>query len=168
MYFHCCNYVGFLYPRSPEGEGGYTVLLLSAGPSQDIFRRIFLSNYRCQKSDIWSQASYRYAILWVAFLNPSDSYFLFADSKCITIILSGSTYSSQNVRQMSDKFESQHSLSLTIWSDILVLVGNFGRTWEWILKDFFLHFSRWICQTFCDRCVFVSVLSFRCVECAGT
>ena len=31
-----------------------------------------------------------------------------------TIILSGPTYSSQNVRQMSDKFESQHSLSLTI------------------------------------------------------
>jgi hypothetical protein len=31
------------------------------------------------KSDIWSQASYRYPILWEAFLNPSDSYFLFAD-----------------------------------------------------------------------------------------
>jgi hypothetical protein len=45
---------------------------------QDIFRRIFLSNYRWQKSDIWSQASYRYAILWEAFLDPSDSYFLFA------------------------------------------------------------------------------------------
>jgi hypothetical protein len=70
--------------------------------------------------------------------------------------------------KMSDKFESQHSLSLTIWSDILVLVWHFGWTWEWILKDFFLHFSRWICQTFCDRCIFVSVLSFRCVECAGT
>jgi hypothetical protein len=85
-----------------------------------------------------------------------------------TVILSGPTYSSQNVWQMSDKFESQHSLSPTIWSDILVLVGHFGRTWEWILKDFFLHFPRWICQTFCDRCVFVSVLSFRCVECAGS
>ena len=31
-----------LYPRSPKGEGGYTVLPLSV---QDIFRRIFLSNY---------------------------------------------------------------------------------------------------------------------------
>jgi hypothetical protein len=30
-------------------------------------------------SYIWSQASYRYTILWVAFLDPSDSYFLFAD-----------------------------------------------------------------------------------------
>ena len=44
-----------------------------------IFRHIFLSNYWWQESDIWSQASYRYAILWEAFLNPSDSYFLFAD-----------------------------------------------------------------------------------------
>ena len=59
-----------------------------------------------------------------------------------TIKLSGPTYSSQNVRQMSDKFESQHSLSPTIWSDILVSVGHFGlgRTWEWILKDFFFTF----------------------------
>jgi hypothetical protein len=46
---------------------------------QDIFRRIFLSNCWWQKSDIWSQASYRYTILWEAFLDPSDSYFLFAD-----------------------------------------------------------------------------------------
>ena len=41
-----------------------------------------------------------------------------------TIIISGPTYSSQNVRQMCDKFESQHSLSPTIWSDIMVLVGR--------------------------------------------
>jgi hypothetical protein len=44
-----------------------------------IFRHIFLSNYWWQESDIWSQASYRYAILWEVFLDPSDSYFLFAD-----------------------------------------------------------------------------------------
>ena len=44
-----------------------------------IFRHIFLSNYWWQESDIWSQASYRYAILWGAFLDSSDSYFLFAD-----------------------------------------------------------------------------------------
>jgi hypothetical protein len=37
-----------------------------------IFRRIFLSNYWWQESDIWSQASYRYTILWVAFLYSSD------------------------------------------------------------------------------------------------
>jgi hypothetical protein len=39
----------------------------------------FLSNYWWQKSDIWSQASYRYAILWEVILDPSDSCFLFAD-----------------------------------------------------------------------------------------
>jgi hypothetical protein len=44
-----------------------------------IFRHIFLSNYWWQRSDIWSQASYRYLISWEAFFNPSDSYFLFAD-----------------------------------------------------------------------------------------
>ena len=44
-----------------------------------IFRCIFLSNYWCQISDIWSQASYRYPILWEAFLDPWDSCFLFAD-----------------------------------------------------------------------------------------
>jgi hypothetical protein len=64
-------------PPHPGGGGVYTVLPLSS--VQDIFRRIFLSNYQWQKSDIWSQASYRYAILWVAFLDPSDSYFLFAE-----------------------------------------------------------------------------------------
>jgi hypothetical protein len=43
-----------------------------------IFHLIFLSNYWWQESDIWSQASYWYAILWEVFLDPSDSYFLFA------------------------------------------------------------------------------------------
>ena len=56
----------------PQPRGGYTILPLSV---QDIF----LSNYWWQKSDIWSQASYRYPILWKAFFDPSDSYFLFAD-----------------------------------------------------------------------------------------
>jgi hypothetical protein len=44
-----------------------------------IFHHVFLSNYWWQRSDIWSQASYRYPILWEAFLDPSDSCFLFAD-----------------------------------------------------------------------------------------
>jgi hypothetical protein len=67
-------------PPLPEGWGGYTVLPLSVLLSvQDIFRRIFLSNCWWQKSDIWSQALYRYPISWEAFLDPSDSYFLFAN-----------------------------------------------------------------------------------------
>ena len=68
--------LSYLYPRSPEGVYCFT----SVRPSvQYIFRHIFLSKYWRQKSDIWSQVSYRYAILWEAFLDPSDSYFLFAD-----------------------------------------------------------------------------------------
>jgi hypothetical protein len=76
-------------PAPQRGRGVYLFYLCpSVHPSfhpsvlpsvQDIFRRIFLSNCWWQKCDIWSQASYRYTILWVAFLDPSDSYFLFAD-----------------------------------------------------------------------------------------
>ena len=67
-------------PRRGRGVYCFTSVRLSVLPFiQDIFRRIFLSNCWWQKSDIWSQASYRYTILWVAFLDPSDSYFLFAD-----------------------------------------------------------------------------------------
>jgi hypothetical protein len=75
------NGYNLLYPRSPKGEGGILFYLCpSVLPSvQDIFRRIFLSNCWWQKSDIWSQASYRYTISWEAFLDPSVSYFLFAD-----------------------------------------------------------------------------------------
>jgi hypothetical protein len=62
-----------------------------------LYMHIFLCNYWWQESDIWSQASYRYAILWEAFLDPSDSYFLFADLQIppsvSTIILSGRTQS---------------------------------------------------------------------------
>jgi hypothetical protein len=62
-----------IIPPLPGGGGG--ILFYLCPSVQDIF----LSNYRWQKSDISSQASYRYAILWVAFLDLSDSYFLFAD-----------------------------------------------------------------------------------------
>jgi hypothetical protein len=46
-----------------------------------LYMPIFLSNYWWQKSDIWSQASYRYLISWEAFLDLSDSYFLFAEER---------------------------------------------------------------------------------------
>jgi hypothetical protein len=70
----------FLYPRRGRRVYCFTSVCLSVLPSvQDFFRRIFLSNCWWQKSDFWSQALYRYTILWVAFLDPSDSYFLFAD-----------------------------------------------------------------------------------------
>jgi hypothetical protein len=38
-----------------------------------IFRHIFLRNYWWQRSDIWSQASYRYPILWDAFFDRNLS-----------------------------------------------------------------------------------------------
>jgi hypothetical protein len=74
-------YISFLSNYTPLHRRGYTILPLSVRSSsvQDMFRRIFLSNYWWQKSDIWWQASYRYVILWEAFLDPSDSYFLFVD-----------------------------------------------------------------------------------------
>ena len=76
--------VTFFYTPAPRRGGGrvycFTFVRLSVLPSvQDIFRRIFISNCWWQKSDIWSQASYRYTISWEAFLDPSDSYFLFTD-----------------------------------------------------------------------------------------
>jgi hypothetical protein len=68
----------FYTPAPRRWRGVYC--FTSVCPSvQDIFRRIYLSNCWMQKSDIWSQASYRYTILWIAFLDPSYSYFLFAD-----------------------------------------------------------------------------------------
>jgi hypothetical protein len=56
-----CRFCWFLYP--------FNIHLY-----MHIFCCIFLSNYWWQKSDIWSQASYRYPISWEAFLDPSDSY----------------------------------------------------------------------------------------------
>ena len=62
---------------------------LSVGPSvrpsvrlsQDIFCRIFLSNYWWQKSDIWSQASYTVGMPYCRkrFWTRQISYFLFVD-----------------------------------------------------------------------------------------
>jgi hypothetical protein len=80
---HICTFFFTFYTPAPRRGRGNTVLPLSVCPSvlpsvQDIFRRIFLSNCWGQKSDIWSQALYRYPISWEAFLDPSDSYFLFS------------------------------------------------------------------------------------------
>ena len=55
-------------PAPRRGRGIYW--FTSVRPSfQNICRHIFLSNYWWQKSDIWSQASHRYAISWEAFWN---------------------------------------------------------------------------------------------------
>ena len=75
---HLLPILDLITPPLLEGEGVYC--FTSVHPSfQNIFRHIFPSKYWWQKSHIWSQASHRYAISWEAFLEPSDSYFLFAD-----------------------------------------------------------------------------------------
>jgi hypothetical protein len=65
--------VGIWWVQKRFPRNGVPIWFYLCPSSKLNFRRIFLSNYRWQKSDIWSQASYRYAILWVAFLDPSDS-----------------------------------------------------------------------------------------------
>ena len=61
---------------------GYTVLPLSVLPS---IPRYFSSHFSQQllMAEIWylSQASYRYPISWEMFLDPSHSYFLFAEER---------------------------------------------------------------------------------------
>jgi hypothetical protein len=57
----------------------YQISAINSCWAKCVFRNIFLSNYWWHKSDIWSQALYRYPISWEAFLDPSDSYFLLAD-----------------------------------------------------------------------------------------
>jgi hypothetical protein len=74
-----CNLQFCFYTPAPQRGRGVCCFTSVLPSVQDIFRRTFLSNCWWQKSDIWSQASYRYTILWVAFLDLSDSYFLFAD-----------------------------------------------------------------------------------------
>jgi hypothetical protein len=87
-----------------------------------IFRRIFLSNYWWQEYDIWSQASYRYAILWEAVLDPSDSYFLFADLMNCELML---TYDTPALWQTgSRKLTGQKTLP-TIWGTYMKLVTKY-------------------------------------------
>ena len=73
-----------LYPRSTGG--GYTVLSLSFHLSVLPFVPRYFSSHFSQQllmAEIWylvtSFIYRRYAILWEAFSDPSDSYFLFTD-----------------------------------------------------------------------------------------
>jgi hypothetical protein len=64
-----------VYPSPPSGSRGIFVDFYTHWT----YIHIFLRNYWWQRSGIWSTASYRYPISWEAFLDPLDSYFLFAD-----------------------------------------------------------------------------------------
>jgi hypothetical protein len=76
---HICSmsilWVAFLDPSNSYFLFADLVGFYTHWTYMHIFRRIFLSNYWWQRSDIWSQASYRYPISWEAFFDPSDSYF---------------------------------------------------------------------------------------------
>jgi hypothetical protein len=74
----------------------------------------------------WSQASYRYTILWVTFFDPSDSYFLFADLvgfytlciyKCIL-----NMYKNQQNRQTGSRNLMGPKTLPTIWYTYMTLV----------------------------------------------
>jgi hypothetical protein len=78
-YRYTISWVVFLDPSDSYFLFADLVGLYTHWTYMHIFRHIFLNSYRWQRSDIWSQASYRYPISWEAFLDPSDSYFLFAD-----------------------------------------------------------------------------------------
>ena len=54
-------------PRSPKGEEGYAVLPLSVLPSKIFFVAFFSATVNGRN------LIYRYTILWVVFLDPSDS-----------------------------------------------------------------------------------------------
>jgi hypothetical protein len=106
-----------------------------------IFRRIFLSNYWWQKSDIWSQASYRYPISWEAFFDPSDFYFsvcrragvsyVSISSQFILLLLSSQT-------KFGDLLFLHRFLLLLLWTYVkifdLTYIGNcqrdFHKTWH--------------------------------------
>jgi hypothetical protein len=93
-----------------------------------IFRHIFLSNYWWHKSDIWSQASYRYPVKWEAFLDPSDSYFLLADivekcdEKCAYMF---NVYKNQLSRKTGSRNLTGQKTLPTKWGTYMKLVTKY-------------------------------------------
>jgi hypothetical protein len=75
-----------------------------------ICHHIFLSNYWWQKSDIWSQASYRYPISWETFLDPSDSL---------------NVYKNQQNRQTGSRNLMGQKTLPTIWGTYMKLVTKY-------------------------------------------
>jgi hypothetical protein len=88
------------------------------------YMHIFLSNYWCQRSDIWSQTSYRYPISWEAFLDPSDSYFLFADFVDLNCELM-LTYDTPALRQTGSRNLTGQKTLPTIWGTYMKLVTKY-------------------------------------------
>ena len=127
----------FLYPR-PTGGG----ILFNLCPSvQDIFRRIFLSNYWWQKSDIWSQASYMYAILWEMFFDPS---------RFLLPVCRLGFYTHWTYMRGYHKWALAHSSSCLLLFYISVTVGFSivrGAVGAWL-------YGSWIYNCLCDQCLY--------------
>ena len=91
------------------------------------YMHIFLSNYWWQRSDIWSQASYRYPISWEAFFHPSDSYFLFAEERGYHKWALAHSSSCLNIKQMNNKH---------IQTTKTILFGTLGTlNWKQVMNE---------------------------------
>jgi hypothetical protein len=77
-----------------------------------IYRHIFLSNYWRQRSDIWSQASYRYPISWEAFLDQKWAYMF-------------NVYKNQQSRQTGSMNPMGSKTLPTIWGTYMKLVTKY-------------------------------------------
>jgi hypothetical protein len=139
------GYAVFILQLHRRGVYCFTSVLLSI---QDIFRRVFLSNYRWQKSDIWSQTSDRYAILWEAFLDPSDSSFLFADLVMLTYdtpVYMFNVYRNQLSQQTGSRNLTGPKMLPTIWHTYLKFVTKYqisaiDSCWEKRVEKYLAYF----------------------------
>jgi hypothetical protein len=110
-----------------------------------IFRHIFLSNYWWQRSDIWSQASYRYFISWEAFLDPSDSYFLFAEERGYhkwALAHSSSCFTYSKISKFSINYII--SVSARLWNLHIASFIKISSGHSLIIKLIFIKFFRTI------------------------
>jgi hypothetical protein len=75
--------------------------------------------------DIWSQASYRYPILWEAFFEPSDSYFLFSEERGYHRWALAHSSSCFSWRSVTENFNF-----ISCENVILRRKTNFGAVWK--------------------------------------
>jgi hypothetical protein len=92
-----------------------------------IFCRIFLSKCWWQESDIWSQASYRYAILWEAFLGPIYAHFSSHFSQ--QILMTGIWYLVTRNQQTGSRSLTGQKTLPTKWGTYMKLVTKY-QCWE--------------------------------------
>jgi hypothetical protein len=102
----------------------YGVPIWSLWPNIRSLPSIVAENNWWQKSDNWSQASYRYPISWEAFLDPSDSYFLFADFDDFSTHMFN-VYRNQLSRQTGSRNLTGPKTLPTIWHAYMKFVTKY-------------------------------------------